>query len=135
MEEINAWNYLQYAANTNATYLIGLAFLTWVGLRISSGVYADASASIIVRIAGSVFCLSVTWFWLTTMAMFEWNVNGVAGVFTAMQAEGDISSGAQFIIANSNPGAEPSIMPNIVQGLFLLSALVIQLGGLWMKKD
>ena len=135
MEEINAWNYLQYAANTNATYLIGLAFLTWVGLRISSSVYADASASIIVRIAGSVFCLSVTWFWLTTMAMFEWNVNGVAGVFTAMQAEGDISSGAQFIIANSNPGAEPSIMPNIVQGLFLLSALVIQLGGLWMKKD
>ena len=135
MEEINAWNYLQYAANTNATYLIGLAFLTWVGLRISSGVYADASASIIVRIAGSVFCLSVTWFWLTTMAVFEWNVNGVAGVFTAMQAEGDISSGAQFIIANSNPGAEPSIMPNIVQGLFLLSALVIQLGGLWMKKD
>ena len=135
MEEINAWNYLQYAANTNATYLIGLAFLTWVGLRISSGVYADASASIIVRIAGSVFCLSVTWFWLTTMAMFEWNVNGVASVFTAMQAEGDISSGAQFIIANSNPGAEPSIMPNIVQGLFLLSALVIQLGGLWMKKD
>ena len=135
MEEINAWNYLQYAANTNATYLIGLAFLTWVGLRISSGVYADASASIIVRIAGSVFCLSVTWFWLTTMAMFEWNVNGVAGAFTAMQAEGDISSGAQFIIANSNPGAEPSIMPNIVQGLFLLSALVIQLGGLWMKKD
>ena len=135
MEEINAWNYLQYAANTNATYLIGLAFLTWVGLRISSGVYADASASIIVRIAGSVFCLSVTWFWLTTMAIFEWNVNGVAGVFTAMQAEGDISSGAQFIIANSNPGAEPSIMPNIVQGLFLLSALVIQLGGLWMKKD
>ncbi len=135
MEEINAWNYLQYAANTNATYGIGLAFLTWVGLRISSGVYADASASIIVRIAGSVFCLSVTWFWLTTMAMFEWNVNGVAGVFTAMQAEGDISSGAQFIIANSNPGAEPSIMPNIVQGLFLLSALVIQLGGLWMKKD
>ena len=135
MEEINAWNYLHYAANTNATYLIGLAFLTWVGLRISSGVYADASASIIVRIAGSVFCLSVTWFWLTTMAMFEWNVNGVASVFTAMQAEGDISSGAQFIIANSNPGAEPSIMPNIVQGLFLLSALVIQLGGLWMKKD
>ena len=135
MEEINAWNYLQYAANTNATYLIGLAFLTWVGLRISSSVYADASASIIVRIAGSVFCLSVTWFWLTTMAMFEWNVNGVASVFTAMQAEGDISSGAQFIIANSNPGAEPSIMPNIVQGLFLLSALVIQLGGLWMKKD
>ena len=135
MEKINAWNYLQYAANTNATYLIGLAFLTWVGLRISSSVYADASASIIVRIAGSVFCLSVTWFWLTTMAMFEWNVNGVAGVFTAMQAEGDISSGAQFIIANANPGAEPSIMPNIVQGLFLLSALVIQLGGLWMKKD
>ena len=135
MEEMNAWNYLQYAANTNATYGIGLAFLTWVGLRISSGVYADASASIIVRIAGSVFCLSVTWFWLTTMAVFEWNVNGVAGVFTAMQAEGDISSGAQFIIANSNPGAEPSIMPNIVQGLFLLSALVIQLGGLWMKKD
>ena len=135
MEEMNAWNYLQYAANTNATYLLGLAFLTWVGLRISSGVYADASASIIVRIAGSVFCLSVTWFWLTTMAMFEWNVNGVASAFTAMQAEGDISSGAQFIIANSNPGAEPSIMPNIVQGLFLLSALVIQLGGLWMKKD
>lgn len=135
MEEINAWNYLQYAANTNATYCIGLAFLTWVGLRISGNVYADASASIIVRIAGSVFCLCVTWFWLNTMAMFEWNVNGVAGVFSAIQAEGEISSGAQFIIANSDPGAAPSIMPNVVQGLFLLSALAIQLGGLWMKKD
>ena len=134
MEEINAWNYLQYAGNTSATWAIGLAFLTWVGLRISGNVYSDASTNIVIRIAGTVFCLSVASFWLYTWALLEWNVNGVAGVFSAMQAQGDISSGAQFLIANTDPGAEPSMMPNIAQGLFLLSVLVIQLSGLWKKK-
>tara|TARA_B100000427_G_scaffold62497_1_gene49273 strand:+ start:169 stop:579 length:411 start_codon:yes stop_codon:yes gene_type:complete len=136
MEEINAWNYMQMAGTTSATYFIGMAFLTWVGFRISSSVYNADSSNMIVKVAGTVFCLTVAWFWLFIWAIAEWNFNGVAGVFAFMQSEGmQISSGAQYVIANSNPGAEPSIMPNIPQGLFLLSVLAIQLGGLWMKKD
>tara|TARA_Y100001970_G_scaffold262055_1_gene345801 strand:+ start:6259 stop:6669 length:411 start_codon:yes stop_codon:yes gene_type:complete len=136
MEEINAWNYMQMAGNTSATYFIGLAFLTWVGFRISTSVYNADSANMLVKVAGSVFCLTVGWFWLFVWAIAEWNFNGVAGAFAYMQSEGmEISQGAQYIIANANPGAEPSIMPNLAQGLFLISVLVMQLGGLWLKKS
>ena len=38
MEEMNVWNYLQAAGTTNAINFVGLAFLTWVGFRISSSV-------------------------------------------------------------------------------------------------
>ena len=136
MEEINAWNYMQMAGTTSATYFIGMAFLTWVGFRISSSVYNADSSNMIVKVAGTVFCVTVAWFWLFLWAIAEWNMNGVAGAFAFMQSQGmEISSGAQYIIANSDPAADPSIMPNIPQGLFLLSVLAIQLGGLWMKKD
>ena len=91
----------------------------------------------LVKISGTVFCLCVAWFWLFIWAIFEWNFNGVAGVFMAMQANGmEISQGAQYIISQASaPGSEVSLAPNLAQGLFLLSILAIQLGGLWMKKS
>tara|TARA_B100001769_G_scaffold177541_1_gene140133 strand:+ start:658 stop:1071 length:414 start_codon:yes stop_codon:yes gene_type:complete len=137
MEEMNVWNYLQAAGTTNAINFVGLAFLTWVGFRISSSVYNEGSTNMLVKISGTVFCLCVAWFWLFIWAIFEWNFNGVAGVFIAMQANGmEISQGAQYIVSQAAaPGSEVSLAPNLVQGLFLLSILVIQLGGLWMKKS
>jgi hypothetical protein len=48
----------------------------------------------------------------------------------------EVSQGAQYIISQAGaPGSEVSLIPNPVQGLFLLSILTIQLGGLWMKKS
>ena len=77
MEEMNVWNYLQAAGTTNAINFVGLAFLTWVGFRISSSVYNEGSTNMLVKISGTVFCLCIAWFWLFIWAIFEWNFNGV----------------------------------------------------------
>ena len=39
-----------------------------------------------------------------------------------------------MIIANTDPGAAPSIAPNLVQGIFVASAVLMQMGQIWMPK-
>ena len=97
--------------------------------------YNSTDKNIIGKVSASVFVLTVATFYLFNNALVEWNVNQVAAglAFLKETTEG-ISPGGQVIIDANNPGAPFSLMPNLVQGLFLLSVLVMQLSGIWMTK-
>lgn len=90
----------------------------------------------VVKVAGTAFCLSVSYFMLVNGAWFEWMSNGTAAglAFVAENSEMGISPGAEAFIANSNPGAGFSLMPNPVQAVFILSLLTLQLGQIWTNK-
>ena len=65
----------------------------------------------------------------------EWHMNGVANAFSELsQAGTSISPNAQMHLDASDPAAPFTMMPNLVQGLFLGSILVIQLSQTWMTK-
>mgnify|MGYP003327101129 CR=1 FL=1 len=68
-------------------------------------------------------------------ATAEWVVNGTAGVFSAIQAQGvEISSGAQTLIDASEPGREFNLVPDVLTTIFLIVVLGMQMSSIWMKK-
>ena len=134
--EIMVWDVFWAGASANGAYFFGLAFLSWVGLRISNNIYNNADSNMVVKVAGSAFCLSVAWFMLGNFAWAEWHSNGVASALTffAENAEGGISSGAQEYVSNSEPGKAFNMVPDVVGGVFIASLLTLQLGQIWTNK-
>ena len=65
----------------------------------------------------------------------EWHVNGVANAFAELKAAGtSISPNAQMHLDANDPAAPLTLAPSPIQGLFLLSILVIQLFQTWATK-
>ena len=88
-----------------------------------------------MKISATVFCLFVANGWITNFAFSEWNANGVANAMTSIQEEGAIlSSYANELIAATDPGAAFSLMPDVIQGLFVASILIMSIGPMWVKK-
>jgi hypothetical protein len=135
MTELDLWNHLWMASGSNATWFIGLGFLTWVGLRAGQNIYNNPDTPLLMKISGTVFCLFVANGWIYNFAFSEWNANGVANAMTSIQEEGAIlSSYANELIAATDPGAAFSLMPDVIQGLFVVSILVMSIGPMWVKK-
>ena len=133
--ELDLWNLLQISNMANGIQFLGIAFLAWVGLRISTGIYNNADSNMLVKISGTVFCLVVAYFMLFNFGLNAWNVTGTAAAMNALAepltpvAEGFVA------FAEANNSSEGfSIVPNLAQGLLVLSILTIQLGGIWMNK-
>jgi len=136
MNELMMWDLYWSGATAAGTYFFGIAFLAWVGLRISNNIYNNTDSNMVVKVAGSAFCLSVAYFMLVNGAWFDWMSNGTAAglVFVSENSEMGISPGAEAFIANSNPGADFNLIPNPVQGIFIASLLTLQLGQIWTNK-
>ena len=135
MNEMDVWNYATAASSANANQGIVIAILIGLGFWISGAMYNSTDKNIIGKVTASVFVLTVATFFLFNNALLEWNINQVAaGLAYLKETTEGISPGGQTIIDANNPGAPFSMMPNLVQGLFLLSVLVMQLSGIWMTK-
>ena len=132
MTELEIWTTFWIGVAGNGIYFVGLAFLTWVGLRVGNNIRNSEDSNMVIKIAGSAFCLTIAFFMLMNGAWMEWHANGVAGALSSLAAVGE---GSQEFIANANPGAKFDLMPELPQAIFLLSVLTLQLGLIWSPKD
>tara|TARA_B100000482_G_scaffold41952_1_gene27037 strand:+ start:1556 stop:1984 length:429 start_codon:yes stop_codon:yes gene_type:complete len=133
--EIQIWSVHWIAMGSLAIALTMLMFAVWVGFRLSNGIYNSGESNIVAKIAATVFNLCVAWFLLFWWGYMEWHVNGVANAFSELLAAGtSISPNAQMHLDANDPAAPLTMMPSLVQGLFLGSILVIQLAQTWMTK-
>ena len=131
--ELEMWNLYWSAGTAVGVYFAALVFLIWVSFRAANMV--GGTDNMIGKIAVTVFCLTIDWNVLVNNGFFEWVQNSAGGVFVAMQEQGaTLSAGAQTIIANSQPGMEFNLMPDLVNGLFLAAVVVMQMSSIWMKK-
>ena len=131
--ELEMWNLYWSAGTAVGVYFAALVFLIWVSFRAANMV--GGTDNMIGKIAVTVFCLTIDWNMLVNNGFFEWVQNSAGGVFVAMQEQGaTLSAGAQTIIANSQPGMEFNLMPDLVNGLFLAAVVVMQMSSIWMKK-
>ena len=118
--EIQIWSVHWIAMGSLALGLAISAFFVWVGFRLSNGIYNSAESNIVAKIAVTIFNLCVGWFLLFWWAYMEWHVNGVANAFAELKAAGtSISPNAQMHLDAGDPAAPLTIMPSLVQGLFL----------------
>ena len=131
--ELEIWNLFWLANMSNAVYFAGLAFLVWVSFRAANMV--GETDNTIGKVLVTVFCLVILFNMNLNGASAEWVFNSAAGVFSAMQAQGiEISSGAQQLMANSEPGKEFNLIPDAVGAIFLLAIFGMQMSSIWMKK-
>ena len=131
--ELEMWNLYWSAGTAVGVYFAALVFLIWVSFSAANMV--GGTDNMIGKIAVTVFCLTIDWNMLVNNGFFEWVQNSAGGVFVAMQEQGaTLSAGAQTIIANSQPGMEFNLMPDLVNGLFLAAVVVMQMSSIWMKK-
>ena len=131
MTELDIW--ATFGANQSAagSHFIAIAFLVWVGLRVSNNIRNSDEANIVMKLAGTGFCLSVAYFSAFNMGWYEWNANGTAAALSSLES---ISLGAQTFVTGMNPGADFNLRPSFIQGIFLASILVMQMGQIWMPK-
>jgi hypothetical protein len=135
MNELDIWQAMYTGNIGNATYFLAIAFLIWVSFRVAISIRTNPESNLFARVVGTAFCLSTAYFALFNMAMSEWNINAAAAAFTWLAStDVAISPNAQMVIANTDPGAPPSIIPNLVQGIFVASAVLMQMGQIWMPK-
>ena len=52
--ELDLWNLLQVSNMSNGIQFLGIAFLAWVGLRISSSIYNSGDSNMLVKVSGTV---------------------------------------------------------------------------------
>ena len=133
--ELDLWNLLQVSNMSNGIQFLGIAFLAWVGLRISSSIYNSGDSNMLVKVSGTVFCLIIAYFMLFNFGLSAWNLAGTAAAMSALTEP--LTPAAQNFIAfaEANGSSEGfSIVPNVAQGLLILSLLLMQLGGIWMTK-
>jgi len=135
MTELDIW--ATFGANQSAagSHFIAIAFLVWVGLRVSNNIRNSDEANIVMKLAGTGFCLSVAYFCAFNMGWYEWNANGTAAALSYLASTDiAISPGAQTFVAGMNLGADFNLKPDLMQGIFLASILVMQMGQIWMPK-
>ena len=135
MTELDIWTTFNISQSAAGAHFIGVAFLIWVGLRVSNNIRNSEEANLIMKLAGTGFCVSVVFFCAMNGGWYEWNMNGAAaGLQYLASTDVPISPGAATFVANANPGAEFNLIPNLMQGVFLASVLVMQRGQMWMPK-
>ena len=89
----------------------------------------------LLKLAATGFCLSVAYFIAFNTGWYEWNSNSIAAGLAQLQSmDVAISPMAEKFVANMNPGADFNIKPDLAQGVFIVSLLVMQLGSIWIPK-
>tara|TARA_B100000073_G_scaffold343915_1_gene349695 strand:- start:209 stop:637 length:429 start_codon:yes stop_codon:yes gene_type:complete len=128
LSELQVWSMLSNAFIPNAIFFASCAFLIWVGFRFSSRIYYEGNVNVIGKLFTTAFCLSVAIFTFGTMSQGAGWAEGYANVFSVMAESQPISENAENFIKMADGKL------NIVQWVFIVSVVVMQLTQIWVKK-
>ena len=135
MTELDIWQTFNMGQAAAGAHFIGVAFLAWVALRVSLNIRNNDEANLLLKVAGTGFCLSVAYFIAFNTGWYEWNSNSIAAGLAQLQSmDVAISPMAEKFVANMNPGADFNIKPDLAQGVFIVSLSTIQLGAISTPK-
>ena len=129
---LQIWNLLAAFLISNAVFFAALAFLIWVGFRLSNNIYNASETPAAGKVMASIFCLSVAMMTFGNMAWLSGLFKTTGSTFAAMQEQGvQIGAVAEELIANTSEA--PLI--GATQIAFLSSIVIMQMAQIWMKKD
>lgn len=132
--ELELWNLLSMQNTASAIQFVGIAFLAWVGLRVSNNIGENPDSNIITKLIGTGFCVAVAWFMLFNFALLTWSMTGTASGFEEIAANGGaLTDAARMFIDFAGTSEGFNIIPNPPQALLLITILAMQLVGIWKK--
>ena len=118
MTELDLWNHLWMASGGQGAWFLALGFLSWVGLRAGQNIYNNSDTPVVMKLAGTVFCLFIAQGWVYNFAFSEWNANGVANAMKSIADAGEtlspyaIRDGIQKESSWNRANNKNNILPN-----------------------
>ena len=128
MTEYEAWTLMAAFFTSNAVFFLGCVVAVWLGFRMSNNIYEAGDASVIAKALTTIYCLCVAFFMFGTLSQQISMINDFSMGFSMLAETTEISGAAQRI-ADSD-----TTLQNIVNVVFVLSIVVFQMAGVWMKK-
>ena len=132
--ELELWNLLAMQNTSSAIQFAAIAFLAWVGLRVSNNIGGNPESNILTKIIGTGFCVAVAWFMLFNFALLTWSMTGATSGFEEIAANGGVlTDSAKLFIEFAGTSEGFNIIPNPPQALLLITLLAMQLVGIWKR--
>ena len=129
MTEYEAWTLMAAFFNSNAVFFLGCTVAVWLGFRMSNNIYESGNAPMISKALTTIYCLCVAFFMFGTLSQQVSLINDFSMGFSQLAETTEISGAAQRI-ADSD-----TTIQNIVNLVFVLSIIIFQMAGVWMKKS
>ena len=73
MTELDIWQTYNMGQTAAGAQFIAVAFLAWVALRVSLSIRNTEDSNLLLKLAGTGFCLSVAYFIAINTGWYEWN--------------------------------------------------------------
>jgi len=137
MSEYEIWS-LTYSNGIGLSIgFAAMSFLLWVGFRLAKGA-ADTGANLISKTVVLIFNGCIYMGLLTNMAFGRFNFDNTAGQLSELQTGGgSLTTASQgFVLWRDVSGAPVfSLIPDLVPGIFVLSAALVVIFTLFIKKN
>ena len=129
MTEYEAWSLMAAFFTSNAVFFLGSIVAVWLGFRISNNIYEAGNAPVIAKALATIYCLCVAVFMLRTLSQQVSLLNDFSMGFSQLAETTEISAAAQRMVNFD------ATVPSIINGVFVLSIILFQMAGVWMKKS
>ena len=129
MTEYESWTLMAAFFNSNAIFFLGCIVAVWLGFRMSNNIYEAGNASIIAKALTTIYCLCVAFFTFGTLSQSVSLINDFSAGFSQLAETTEISQAAQRLADTD------TTVQNIVNLVFVLSIIIFQMSGVWMKKS
>jgi TRAP-type C4-dicarboxylate transport system permease small subunit len=129
MTEYEAWTLMAAVFNSNAVFFLGCIVAVWLGFRMSNNIYEAGNPPMIAKVLTTIYCLCVAFFMFGTLSQQVSLINDFSAGFSQLAETTEISGAAQRIADTD------TTVQNIVNFVFVLSIIVYQMAGVWMKKS
>ena len=129
MTEYEAWTLMAAFFTGNALFFLGLIVAVWLGFRMSNNIYEAGNSPMIAKVLTTIYCLCVAFFMFGTLSQQVSLINDFSAGFSQLAETTEISGAAQRIADTD------TTVQNIVNFVFVLSIIVYQMAGVWMKKS
>lgn len=129
MTEYEAWTLMAAFFNSNAVFFLGCIVAVWLGFRMSNNIYEAGNSPMIAKALTTAYCLCVAFFMFGTLSQQVSLINDFSAGFSQLAETTEISGAAQ------RTADTDTTVQNIVNFVFVLSIIVYQMAGVWMKKS
>ena len=128
MDEYATWTLMSAFFTNNAIFFFASIVAVWLGFRMSNNIFESGGAPMFAKALTTLYCLCVAFFMFGTLSQNTSLLVAFASIFAEMSATTEISSAATEL------SQFDTTIPTLVNVVFVLSIIMLQMAGVWMKK-
>ena len=128
MTEFQSWTLFASFLTQGSIQFLGLIVAVWLGFRMSSNIFESGNSPAVAKVLASLYCSCIALFLMATLGQQLRLVNDFAAGFAELAKTTDVSAAAIRL------SEMDTTLPSILNIVLVLSIILFQLAGIWMKK-